>query len=277
MKEQQSLESTSLVTPVINYRSDPHALSRESDFVRSVRAAMERYPHFVIVDDLPTDEEPLEVLNLVKLIAGNPGQPDVERIEIDPTVVASDVSKSGTSLSRTHAALPLHTDSSFYPAPYQLLVMLCIRTDPKGGLSQMLPVEDIVDNLSSEAIEMLSKNDFPFSPSKSYPVLSKIGDTHRIRYYREQIEKHLRPSQDDIRGAVDELDQLLSSLPTYDFLLTPGQAVIADNTRCLHGRTAITDDSKRLLWRIRAAGGQPAILRHLKKRLRMALHRLGIR
>jgi alpha-ketoglutarate-dependent taurine dioxygenase len=144
----------------------------------------------------------------------------------------------------TDLEMELHSD---YPRACWI-AWHCVRQSSAGGMSLLkdarralltLPPET---RLALETITMGSHQVFPNDPVRFPVVRQEWGIKHWISYtpwFRRE-------------GANEALDAFvvaLQEVETETVLLKPGQVLLIDNTRLLHGRTGIEGDKDRLLIR----------------------------
>lgn len=154
----------------------------------------------------------------------------------------------------------LHTDGPHRPErPPEVFAMLCVRQSSIGGALVLVEADRVVSLLDPDTISVLSRP-FLFDQREhgTEPVPRRVlrqGDDRRwqFTYLRQYIEAGHRhhgaaPLTDQERDALDRLDAVLDKLSAQadghrQIKLQPGQAVIVDNRRLLHGRTAFVDEA----------------------------------
>jgi len=224
-------------------------------------ASLKTAPHWLV---LVTEKNPINLDGIVNVLAAmsqHKATTGSELPHISKTKIRVDSQQSArhskvTRYSRTPDALPLHTDCSNKAVPPNLVAFAMERPDPQGGgESVMLSALDLVHELPEDLVSLLRQPVFPFTTKKRYPILQGEGDALRIRYYRQQINSALGESyalSDNLREALDELERYLElSTQSVRFAMQPGEVVIMDNQRVLHGRSAMSADSPRLMHRFR--------------------------
>ncbi len=224
--------------------------------------ALLRTPPYWLV--FVTEQNPihLDMLKQLLVAMGQRGQtPGVEPPRISSTKVRVDSQEAAregnvTRYSRTPDALPLHTDCSNKRVPPNLVAFAMERPDPHGGgESVMLSAADFIPELPGELVSQLRRPVFPFVGERRFPILHGEGDELRIRYYRNQIMSALGTQQtlpDELTEALDALDRHLNvSQRSVRFQMRAGDVVMMDNQRVLHGRSAMSADSTRLMHRFR--------------------------
>ncbi|MDJ0734575.1 MAG: TauD/TfdA family dioxygenase [Nostocaceae cyanobacterium] len=236
------------------------------DIALHVCKALCSYPHYAIVGGFPAIQDRSNLIDLSQaigaVVCGQPvsGRDAENQDKVSFTQVRIDETKANlggyvTKYSRTHQPLTLHTDSSYMSHPHKLVAFQCIVAAQTGGESIMAPVEDILQRIDSEVLELLRAPIYPFGDKPSPIIFGEPGD-EQIRYYRAQIDRALEtgalPLSDKHYAAIETLDRVLQQTEQFNqFQLQPGQIVFMDNTKVLHGRTGFSQQSDRLLYRVR--------------------------
>jgi hypothetical protein len=162
----------------------------------------------------------------------------------------------------------LHTDGPHRPgAPPTMFVLMCVRQSTSGGALVLVETAKIVRQLDPRVIDVLS-GPFAFDQREQgtlpvhRAVLHRDGDRWLLAYLRAYIELgHQHPDVPDLtdeqRSALDDLDLVIDRLTAdphghTESKLKPGQLIVVDNRRLLHGRTSFgdrEDDRDRLMLR----------------------------
>ena len=155
-----------------------------------------------------------------------------------------------TRLSRSHLAMPLHTDSSYDPIPHALLLFQAIKTEHQGGITHLMPLDDVLRQLPESVLQTLRTTYCSFG-RRDYAILSEESGKPMIRYYREQMQ--LNGKLEDIANtALEILDKaLVNANAQIQFKLQEGDLMFLNNHRILHGRSGFSRSSERLLHRYR--------------------------
>lgn len=182
-----------------------------------------------------------------------PGEVDVRTITHTPSVADS----TALSLDR----LALHTDGAFLAEPPARFVLSCTRAEDSGeGASTFVPVDYVLASAPAWAIKGLERASFRFlrtydgDLTDSYvgPVLTTDENgTWRIRWRADHL---YRPNVVDARStravdAVAWLHELLETCDPFRYVLRAGELVVVPNGRVVHGRTALSEASRRELLR----------------------------
>ncbi|THV02803.1 Trimethyllysine dioxygenase [Dendrothele bispora CBS 962.96] len=171
----------------------------------------------------------------------------------------SDLSKGDTAY--TTLALGAHTDNTYFTDPCGLqLFHLLSHTDGTGGATLLVDgfyVASLVKELHPEMYDLLSRVPIPAhaageheslyrpSPPSGYPVLGHdlvTGELTQVRWNnddRSVMRKLEAGLVEDWYNAIRTWHSCLTSPDSeYWIQLTPGTAVIINNHRVLHGRSA---------------------------------------
>ncbi len=164
----------------------------------------------------------------------------------------------GRSLARTATEFPLHTDGSFETNPPKYIALQCIQNDVEGfGVSVLVDSWKLIPQLSDDSRAVLEKSSFLFSRFSSgkevrafSPILKSQNGQFIIRY-RNDRNFTLTPPDDRARVALAEFHTLLNSPDLREeIFLMPGDILVVDNQRLLHGRTALSGKKRRVLRRL---------------------------
>lgn len=144
----------------------------------------------------------------------------------------------------TDLEMELHTD---HPRVHWI-VWHCVRQSSAGGHSLFKDARAALERLDRATIRALrettmgSHQVFP-GDQERYPVLRSQGDTRNWVYYTPWMRR------EGASEALDAFAAALAEVPTAQVRLEPGQVLVLNNARMLHGRTAIGGDRDRLLIR----------------------------
>jgi alpha-ketoglutarate-dependent taurine dioxygenase len=167
----------------------------------------------------------------------------------------------------------LHTDGAESPFPLpDYFTLCCVRKAARGGAFQMVSAESVYRRLLDRAPELVQTLREPYhfdrrgdpgpdgSLTVAKPIFFERGGRLHVTYLRDYVEiGHGHEEIADLtttqRAALDALDAELNDpgLVVQGYL-EPGQVLVIDNQRILHGRTPFEDEPdparKRLLLRI---------------------------
>ncbi|WP_224283692.1 TauD/TfdA family dioxygenase [Streptomyces sp. LS1784] len=157
-----------------------------------------------------------------------------------------------------HGALALHTECAQHPTPPRLLLLACARAGDTGGDSLLVDGQAVLAELAEHhpaAIEALAAERaayFGGSGGRFSPVLQQLAVSRwRLRLRQDDLARFSPDAQQHLPTLRQAIDR-----NTHRLRLAPGQGVVLDNHRLLHGRTAFSGE--RLI--LRALGEPHAAL-----------------
>lgn len=164
-------------------------------------------------------------------------------------IMENDVSidKGSRSLVRSSKSLPPHTDHHL--AHY--ILWHCHRQDPEGGFSILVDGLRIYDAMSEEEKALLRGIDLMehcvFKDDLDHhPMIQETEWGLRIYYSFWMADGNLSVEE---RRAFEAFSKRVKAAAAVKFRLRPGECLIIDNGRVLHGRSSLSVDSDRLLKR----------------------------
>jgi alpha-ketoglutarate-dependent taurine dioxygenase len=154
-------------------------------------------------------------------------------------------------LSGHHAAFPLHSDEAFLERPAQWVILHCWRSDADGdGVCVLADRDDAVRVADMPTRNALRGLALPYP----HATTVTLADDGLLRYNRRECEGAALRKAVPLTAAqsewLDRFDMLFDAIGRT-LLLLPGDALVIDNHRMLHGRTAFGAGSQRLLKRLR--------------------------
>jgi hypothetical protein len=220
--------------------------------IRSIKERIARRPYCVLVDGLRFDEgnRLFVAINRAfgELVARPYEKPRAQLVHyIQP---ATDIMSSRGG----HESERLHTDTADWKNPVELISMICVRADHKGGgRSRLLDVDNVRDEVNNRlgvgALELLENEPVPWQLAPYLgggvswqTVLTRTS----VRWRRYTINLALEAGDvklsDEILTTLDAFERVIAATDrTIDFLMQEGEFLISDNTRTIHARTPITD------------------------------------
>jgi L-asparagine oxygenase len=145
--------------------------------------------------------------------------------------------------------LALHTEDGFHPAPPHFVSLLCLRGDHDVAAAVVTcGIGDVLLSLDAESIAVLRRPEFRIRFSTSFvpdvsvqvlsdpmPVLSGSADPPDLRCdFNGTV-----PTTPRARAALDRLEQVIQR-SLKGLVMQPGDLIIVDNRRAVHGRTGFT-------------------------------------
>ncbi len=235
------------------------------DWARTWLAALEDGPGFVLLDRVPPERYPPQEAQalywLVGQLLGEPFEQNVQgTLLYDVRDTGQDV-RYGARFSVTNADSSFHTDNSFGDTVLDYVGLLCLNAARAGGLSQLVSAFAVEDELRARHPDVLATLSRPFhidrrggvrpgeAPTARYPVFDREGNEVLVRYLRYWIEvgheKAGVPLTPEQVRALDVLDEVLGRPDLrIEFMLRPGQMLIANNRWTFHSRTAFEDHAE---------------------------------
>ncbi|UBU13006.1 TauD/TfdA family dioxygenase [Nonomuraea gerenzanensis] len=232
----------------------------QSESLRSIGLEVRRRMRedgFALVKNVPCSED-AELVAFLGLIAvpSAPGNGDTLFFDISPSSSRSD------DVSGTSAEFPLHTDSTFFSVPHDVLALACVRNSDSGGESIIVRAADVADRVraigGADALAALGDQVYPFylrDPLFGHgiqlvPILVADGDEWCIRYRGDILTKLTERFELDEahRHALSVLNQVVAEPESCaaQVRLETDDLIIVDNRRALHARTALGPGERRL-------------------------------
>jgi hypothetical protein len=154
----------------------------------------------------------------------------------------------GRSYASTSVPTPLHSDSQrFAGRPARLQVLLCARAARRGGASLLLDTRALLAEIA-DADPALHVD--LHSVARTIPFVSGavVGPTVSVRAGETWFSHSPMPVDDDVGR---RLAPWLQRAATTERTLAPGELLVVDNFRVLHGRTAFVGErslARLLVW-----------------------------
>ncbi|HWO00089.1 MAG TPA: TauD/TfdA family dioxygenase [Blastocatellia bacterium] len=150
----------------------------------------------------------------------------------------------------------LHTDTADWEIPVELISMVCVRADWKGGgRSRVLDVDSIRDEvrhrLGADKLHLLENQPVPWQLApycggglKWRTVLTESSICWRRYTIDLALDSEGAKLSDEMLASLESFEDLIATTTrTVDFLMREGELLFADNTRTIHARTPIADGS----------------------------------
>lgn len=157
-------------------------------------------------------------------------------------------------LSTTHLAIACHTEDYFMSNPSDTVIFQCVRQDCEGGQSVIAYLDDILSYLDAKILNFLQMCEYPSYFGKVAILENDNHGNFSIRYNRSTLNKASLMTNlkllSEYENAVECLDRAVSKSQTF-FHLKPHEIWVLNNRRVLHGRTALSKETDRLLKRVK--------------------------
>lgn len=238
--------------------SFPHFGRDDFPLPQHVQQALEAHANelengkgFLVLRGLPveryTDEDIHIVYYGLGLHMGQPVRQNPRGDLLGLVMHVGDASKKTTRVYETNLYLPYHSD------PSDVVGLLCVRKAKSGGLSSLISVAAIYNEIlrtHPEYLGLYYRQWYFEHLCEPQPSLSPIFSFHAgklsCRYLRQYIElgheiRQLPLSQVEIE-ALDLFDQLIHDPALkLDMMLEPGDLQFANNYAVLHSRNGFED------------------------------------
>ncbi len=169
-----------------------------------------------------------------------------ELTQLGPVIQTTEITPRANAKAAlaTDKEMQLHTD---HPRA-RWISWECVRQSSEGGYSLLKDTKPALDALTTaerEELRALSiRTHIVFSDDTgAYPVLRNDGDGSDWVYFTPWMTDGQRSL------AFQKFIQALEATPTLSVRLYPGESLLIDNGRMLHGRSALGGDKDRLLIR----------------------------
>jgi hypothetical protein len=163
-----------------------------------------------------------------------------------------------------HESERLHTDTADWENPVELISMICVRPDPKGGgRSRLLDVDtlrqEVKDRLGVALLDLFESEPVPWQLARYLGgglVWQTVLTRTSVRWRRYTIDLALESRglklTDELMAGLDAFEDVIATTNgTIEFLMRASDFLISNNTRTIHARTPITNGtgSERLMIR----------------------------
>jgi alpha-ketoglutarate-dependent taurine dioxygenase len=173
-------------------------------------------------------------------------------------------------VSSTDRRFPLHTDSTFLRAPHDVIALGCLAAPINGGgESHLMNVDVALAHIRArpggdDVVAALGEPAYPFLVDvdgerviAQLPILRHDHVPVTVRYRDDIIAKAGEAVSIALSArhsaALHTFEAALGDVSLHAVrALRPGDVLIVDNRRMLHGRTAITTGGHRVMRRIKA-------------------------
>ncbi|MBL8295381.1 MAG: TauD/TfdA family dioxygenase [Bryobacterales bacterium] len=166
------------------------------------------------------------------------------------------------SIASSSSAMSPHTDGSFEPFPPTDLLFQCIEADESPhGLSTIVTLSSIIQVMSAPHLRALSEPNFFFNRDESGRTsevrASVISASGGVRY-RSDPKYRICCDEPCGQEALAELERILQAGSLEErIVLEVGDIMWLNNTSVLHGRTALSGRSSRVIRRLRLYAPDP--------------------
>ena len=153
-----------------------------------------------------------------------------------------------------HESERLHTDTADWEKPVELISMVCVRADRRGGgRSRVLDIDavrdEVKDRLGGETLKRLETEPVPWQLAaycggglKWRTVLNESGMCWRRYTINLALGRDGAKLSDGMLTSLDAFEEVIAATTrTIEFLMREGELLFTDNNRTIHARTPISD------------------------------------
>ena len=232
------------------------------ELIGQVRARITRWPFYVLIRGLSFDEgnKVFVAINRAfgELVARPYEKPRAQLVHyVEP-------STDLPSVRGGHESERLHTDTADWETPVELISMVCVRADPRGGgRSRALDIDSIRDEvnacLGTDFLSLLETEAVPWQLAPYFgggvkwrPVLNASAVCWRRYTIDLALENEGAELSGEMLNALAAFEDVIGRTDrTSDFLMREGELLFSDNHRTIHARTPISglENSSRLMIR----------------------------
>ena len=234
--------------PAININDKKGASSRSpipNETIPEIQKMLSSNPYFVVLKGVNTKNAKDSLVNIGYQLGEVP-EIEMKRYKcpVKHLIPHTDIAiESGRVLTEW-----LHTDSTSWPVPNKLTCLLCIHPARTGGVSNIMPFEEVIDILKSS-----SRGTQALNYLQNRPVIWNIDNDFSDRDIRQPCisETVLRWMPYTINYSSDseglKLKKMLeiaddiinSSTKKITFKMKKGDLLILNNLKVLHSRTSV--------------------------------------
>ena len=174
----------------------------------------------------------------------------IYRVEEDP------LNTDQYAHSATNQHFSLHTDCAHFLYPPEIMMLLACQPSQTGGQTILVHIDQILSKLNEQTKRDLAQMEFPWwkgSKNVFAPILTKTNNDEKwlIRFNESTLQKEIDlKNNSSVHSLIDVLNSFEKD-PNHLITLSSGDLLIVHNQRVLHGRTAFSSGSPRLLKRLR--------------------------
>lgn len=238
-------------TPFPSFRREHFPLPVLFSRLAEITEELENGRGFALMRGLPVDRYSDDDINAIYYgLALNLGQPVGQNPQgdlIGQVMNVGDLNDKNTRVYQTNLYLPYHTD------PSDVVGLLCLRKAKSGGLSSLVSVHAVHNELVKRFPEYLGlfyKQWYYAHLGEDLPSPTSLFAMHdgklNFRYLRQYIELGHEIRNHPLSAveieALDILDSIIQQPELrLDMMLEPGDIQLANNHLVLHSRTSFED------------------------------------
>ncbi|QEI06228.1 TauD/TfdA family dioxygenase [Pigmentiphaga aceris] len=245
-----------------NFSADDFPIQTLKPLLDAISEELENGRGFSLLRGLPVErysDDEIHIINYgIGLHMGEPVRQNAKGDLLGLVQHVGDVTKKETRVYQTNLYLPYHSD------PSDVVGLLCVRKAKQGGVSSLISVGAIYNELLKNSPEYLGLYYRPMfyahlDQDLRSPLFSYHAGKLSCRYLRQYIElgheQNNRPLSQVEVEALDAFDAAMQKPELrLDMMLEPGDLQFANNYAVLHSRNAFEDfeeeDKRRKMYRL---------------------------
>lgn len=224
--------------------------------------------HNTGVDQL--DDESAQLISIsIASIFGRPTKTDRKLEQIAWPIKYDPDTKVVRTFSQSLGEAAFHTDTQYFEHPEEYFGLFCIKADEIGkGTNELIAASEIAERYKTAYGESefdVLKEKYPFKVPSVFTKTGKDSDVEvvwapifngesAIRYRKDTINGALKAAGVQISDAQHEalgrIESIIDEIEPSRYHLQPGDAILVNNLKLLHARTAF-DNPERFLYRVR--------------------------
>jgi len=228
----------------------PSLMPRLAEFTKELETGR----GFLLLRGLPVErytEDQIRILYYaIGLHMGEPVGQNAKGDLLGNVMNVADPNDKNSRVFETNLYLPYHTD------PSDVVGLLCLRKAKRGGLSSLVSVASIYNEILAHHPELLGlfyKQYYYAHLGSGKPALSSLFNYHdgklSCRYLRQYIELGHEIMEHPLSAveieALDRFDEIMHrEALRIDMMLEPGDLQFANNYAVLHSRTDFEDHAE---------------------------------
>jgi hypothetical protein len=166
------------------------------------------------------------------------------------------------SIAKSLSGHPMHTDGTFMDEPPTFFLLRFDKVDPGGGgMSEFLPVSDLLGTLEARHFKVLAGERVRFARRDDAGDIDAWEGTllghdpfgrlaFRWRYDDEVRPEPVEPVAAELVQAIRRIRALIARLPRLTYAAREDDVICVPNRTWLHGRTALSPGSDRQVRRV---------------------------
>ena len=141
-----------------------------------------------------------------------------------------------------------------------LLSFVEVDKNDSGGASLIFPTEWIIESIPSRLLAALENSDISYTRlssvegNKNFEGKMLSYDSEGSAIFRWRYDDYVKPQVIDSKGypieeAISWVNNFINTTPPIIYRASPGETLLIDNCKVLHGRTELKPNSQRVALR----------------------------